>query len=75
MKATKGLLLNCLQEMQWQISRGTQLTPVSLTVIKKALEILLTDFNCLWELVWFQIPGCPVPIAKGSSRASDKKKS
>lgn len=47
----KGLLLNSLQEMQRQIGRGTKLTPVSLTVIKKALEMLLTELNSSWELV------------------------
>lgn len=74
-KATKELWLNALQGMQWQIGRGTQLAPASLTVIKQALGILLMEFNCSRELVGLQIPGCPVPIAKGSSRASDKKKS
>lgn len=29
-KATKGLWLNTLQEVQWQIGRGTQLAPASL---------------------------------------------
>lgn len=32
----KGLSLNSLQEKQGQIGKGTNLTPVSLTAIKKA---------------------------------------